>query len=328
MLLDVVHHVDNADVGAAVAESLQGAECCSNGRVGVRAGGGYDVGRERGVVTTAVLCVDDEGGVQNLGLQGAEVSVQTQHVENVFRRGVVVLGRMDEERVSVVVVFVGLIAVDRQLREQGYELKALPEDIVHGGVVRVTVVGVEREDAAGQGVHHVLAGGFHDDVPDEVNREGAVAGQQVLELLELLFVRELAEQEQVDDLFVAVVAAVRRSGDDFLDVISAVAQNALALDALAVHFLVTPDFRELGEAGQDALAVGVTETAFYVIFCIERRVNGAVLNGELGKLGNLWTDNGKVSVKFQIVFSPLPEGNIKTGNEKMVFSFFRISREI
>lgn len=67
---------------------------------------------------------------------------------------------MDEKAVSVMVMAVGLIAVDAQDREKSDELDALAQHVGKGGIVRPVVVGIKSEDASGQRIHHILAGGF------------------------------------------------------------------------------------------------------------------------------------------------------------------------
>ena len=152
------------------------------------------MGREGRVVTTAVLCVQDERHIEDLRFEGRELAVHAQHVQDVLGRRVLLEGRVDEERVSVVVITVGLISVNGQLREQCDEFEALAQDVLRRAVVRMLVVGIEGQDAAGKGVHHVLAGCLHDDVPHEVDGERPVACQQILEFRELFFRGEFAEQ--------------------------------------------------------------------------------------------------------------------------------------
>ena len=69
------------------------------------------------------------------------------------------------------VVIVGVVSVNGQQRELGNQLDALPEGIADAGVDGALVIGCQGENAPGHGVHDVLAGGFHDDVPGEVGGE-------------------------------------------------------------------------------------------------------------------------------------------------------------
>ena len=53
------------------------------------------MGRERGVVAAAVIHMQDECGVQRLGLQFREVSVRTQDMQNILRKAAVLQRRYE-----------------------------------------------------------------------------------------------------------------------------------------------------------------------------------------------------------------------------------------
>ena len=94
---------------------------------------------------------------------------------------------------AVRVKAVCLIAVHRELREQGNQLDALAQHVRPGRIVRLLVVRVERENAAGKRVHHVARGRFHDDIAHKIRGQGAVIGEQLPELRKLIRIRQLAE---------------------------------------------------------------------------------------------------------------------------------------
>ena len=62
-------------------------------------------------------------------------------------------------------------------------------------IIRRIVIGIERQYAAGQGIHHVRARRLHNDIPDKRGGQGAVIGQQRLKILQLPLVGQLAEQQ-------------------------------------------------------------------------------------------------------------------------------------
>ena len=102
---------------------------------------------------------------------------------------------MDKQALSVVIMTVGLVAVDRDQREQGNQLQALAQHIGDADVVGIFIVGIQGQHAAGQGVHHIRARRLHDNIPDKGGGQGAVIGQQSLKILQLPFVGQLAEQQ-------------------------------------------------------------------------------------------------------------------------------------
>ena len=124
-------------------------------------------------------------------------AVGPQDAQDVLRGGELGVRLVDEEALAVVVVAVGLVAVHRQQGEQGDELDGLPQHVGDGNIFRRLVIGIEGEHAAGQGVHHVAAGGLHDDVPHEAGGQGAVEGQKLAEVPEALLLRQVAEEQQV-----------------------------------------------------------------------------------------------------------------------------------
>ena len=65
--------------------ALQGADAGRDGREGVRAGGGRHTHREGGVVTTAVLGVQDEQQVERTGIQ-LRIVRSLEHIEEILRQ--------------------------------------------------------------------------------------------------------------------------------------------------------------------------------------------------------------------------------------------------
>ena len=57
--------------------------------------------------------------------------------------------------------------------------------------------------------------------------------------------------------------------DDIVDVVAAVIQLAVARNQLAVNQLVLLDGRNIGQSGQNALAVKVAQTSFDVVFAVQ-----------------------------------------------------------
>ena len=60
------------------------------------------------------------------------------------------------QAVAVMIVAVGLVAVDGQHRAEADELQALTQDVWQGNIVCTVVVGIQGQNAAGEGIHHIL----------------------------------------------------------------------------------------------------------------------------------------------------------------------------
>lgn len=56
---------------------------------------------------------------------------------------------MDKQALPIVIMPVGLVAIDREQREQGNQLHALAQHVGNGNIFRVLIIGIEREHAAG-----------------------------------------------------------------------------------------------------------------------------------------------------------------------------------
>ena len=89
-----------------------------------------------------MLGVQHQRQVENPGLQIGVLAVGTQDAQDVFRRGQLRQGIVDIQAVAVVIMAVGLVAVDRQQGEQRNELQALAQHVLDADVVGVVVVGI------------------------------------------------------------------------------------------------------------------------------------------------------------------------------------------
>ena len=207
--------------------------------------------------TSAVLHVQDQGEVQDGGLQVGVGLVGPEHAEDVLRRGEPGVRPVDVHALVVDVVVVGVVAVHRQHREHADEEDALADDVVEAVVQRLLVVGRQGEDAPGDGVHDVLAGRHHDDVPDEGVGQPPLLGQVVLELLQLLRVGERPEQQEVGALLEAE-ALVEEALGEIADVVAAVLEPALAGHLDPVDLVGPVDLGHGGQSDHDAVAMQIS----------------------------------------------------------------------
>ena len=81
---------------------------------------------------------------------------------------------MDIKAVSVVIMAVGLIAVNREHRAQADQLHTLTQNIGKGDIIRAIIIRIEGQNASGQRIHHILAGGFHNDIPHKTGGKTSV----------------------------------------------------------------------------------------------------------------------------------------------------------
>ena len=269
----IVEHLAHLDIRTAVLGTLEGAERRRNCRIGVRAGGRYHMHGKGRIVAAAVLCVEHQREVKELCLEGGELAVGAEHVEDVLRKRKLRIRLADDEALPLLEV-VRLIAVNRDQREQRDQRQTLAQYVRNGDVIRLFIIGIERKHALGEGVHHVVAGRLHDDVAGEDGRKHTQIREELHEIRELLLVGELAEQEEVGCLLEAGAVVRRKAGNELLDIDAAVIELAVTRNALPVHHFGGADIADMCQTCENALAVQIAQTAFDVVFGVELRVNG------------------------------------------------------
>ena len=119
-------------------------------------------------------------------------------------------------------------------RELGHQADALTHDVLDRRLVRVAVVGIQRERRAGELVHDVAARRAHDHILGEVVRQRALQTDDVLELLELAARRQLAAHEQIADLLEAEAVLALETVDEIIYIIAPVGQAAFDRLTLAL----------------------------------------------------------------------------------------------
>ena len=95
------------------------------------------------VVAAAVVGVQYERYIQNLGFKIGKFAVFAQYVQDVLRRRIFRLGFVNDERTVVcVVVTVCPVGIDGEHRELCYQLDALTQHVGNAYVVGVGIVAV------------------------------------------------------------------------------------------------------------------------------------------------------------------------------------------
>lgn len=207
------------------------------------------------VVTAAVLRMENERHIEKLRFQMRILAVGTQHIKDIFRCRQLGLRRMDNQAFVLVIIAVRLKAVDRQYREQGNQLQALAQHVRNGGILRILVIGIKRQHASCHRVHDILTRRFHNNIAHKACRQRAVIVEQGSKFLELLLLRQLAEQEQVCNLFKAEAVVLDKTGDNLFHVVAPVKKLAVYRHALAVDNFRRAYLRYFRQTRQDALPV-------------------------------------------------------------------------
>ena len=98
------------------------------------------MGGKGGIVSAAVFHMEHQSNIQNAGFKFGEAAVRAKNVENIFRSGELRLRCMDKKAISVMIMAVGLISVDRQKREETDQLKTLTQYIGNGNVICSVII--------------------------------------------------------------------------------------------------------------------------------------------------------------------------------------------
>ena len=203
ILFDIPEHLHDLGVGAAVERTLQGPHRPGDGAVSIRPAGGQGPADKGGVVAAAVLCVDHEHHVQQVGLFLRVLGVGADHPQKVLRRGQPLHGEVDVERAPFKVMALHRVGVGHDAGEGPHQLHRLEQDIVQGGVVRVFIIGVEGQHAPGQLVHDIPAGIFHNHVLGEAVGQLPRPVHDLIETVQFPPGGQIAHEQQIGHLFKA-----------------------------------------------------------------------------------------------------------------------------
>ena len=231
---------------------------------------------EGGVVTAAVLHVENQRHVEHLRLEVGVFPVGTQQREDDLRRGHGRLRAVDVKTVLADIVVISVVAVHAEHRKYRNQLDALAQHVVDRCIVRILVVAEQCQDRARDGVHHILTRRFENDVADKVLRQRPVLNEQLAEIHELFLLGQLAEEQEVNNLLKAEAVVSADAVDDIVDVVAAVIQLAVTGNQLSVYHFVLLDGGNVGQTRQNALAVDVAQTALDVELAVERSVDGRI----------------------------------------------------
>ena len=248
-------------------------------------------GGEGGVVAAAVLHVQQQRDVQHVRLQRGIALVRAQHAQQILRRRKRRVGAVDVHALPVDIIVVGMVAVDGQHRQHADQLEALLKLGLQAAVADGIVIAGQRQHAAGQRVHQVLAGSLHDDIAGEVGGQIAAGGQRAAEGGQLLLGGQIAQQQQIGRLLKGKALAAQPA-DEVIDIIAAVPQPARAGHLLAVAPGEGVDAGDAGQPHQHALAVLVAQAALDVVALELLGADLVVAHALLGEQASFLLDSG------------------------------------
>ena len=135
-------------------------------------------------------------------------------------------------------MLVRMIIIDCNHRHHTDQQHRLPQDVRNSDIVRIRIVGIQRQNGALHPVHDIRTRCFHDDIPDKLARKLAVLSQKIDEITQLFPVRQLAEQQQIGDLL-KIEPVVPEPLYQIRDLVALVVQLALDRNRLPVNIPVS-----------------------------------------------------------------------------------------
>ena len=109
-------------------------------------------------------------------------------------------------------------------REAADELQALTHHVLQADIIGLRIVGVERQDGAGQLIHNVGAGRTEDHIFCETIRQAHVLGHNIFKKSQLLAGGEIAKKQQEADLSKTKAALAGKALDQVLHFVAAVSE--------------------------------------------------------------------------------------------------------
>jgi hypothetical protein len=266
--LYVAEHLHYLGVGAAVERAFKGTYGRGDCAVCVGAGGGHAAAGEGGVVAAAVVGVEHQHHVQDVGFLVGVALVRAHHAQEVFRQGQLRLRVVDIKRMAQQVVPHDGIGVGHDKGHPRHDLHRLAQHVGGGSVVGAGVVGIQGQHASGQLVHKIVGRCLEDYVLSEADGQIACLGQQSLEAFKLGLVWQLAQQQKIHGLLIAEGAGFQVCLHNVGGIDASVIKLARHWDAFAVYDGVALHAAYARDADDDAGAVGIAQTALYVHMCV------------------------------------------------------------
>ena len=186
--------------------SLEGTDRTADSRVQICSCRTHnDIGKG-GVISSAVIRVDHEDRVEDRCFLLRELSVASEHVQDVLRNRVLRPGIMDDQRLPVKMVHLGKIGIAPDGRKLSHKINTLEQGLIDILRIRIQSVIVERDRTGLELIHEIPRGSLKNIVCEEICGKIVAGRDAFLEVVKLGAVRKVAEQQEKDRLLVAEMA--------------------------------------------------------------------------------------------------------------------------
>ena len=262
-LLQMMEHIDNLDVGTTMKRTLQATDTGSDGAVGIRAGRRSNTHRKGRVVTTTMLCLDDEEQIEHTRIQ-LRVVLVLHHIEEVLCDREILAWMANVQASALYRVTIDVVCIGDDRWELRNQLHTLTHQVVAADIVRVRIEGVHFEHATSQDVHDVRTLQL-DDVSNGTVVERHVVVQEFLESLQLLLIRQLTGKEQEGNLLKSESFLLQERSNEVVKLVATIIELTLGRLQLAILIaLVTHNVTDVGQSYQHTRAILITKSTLYI----------------------------------------------------------------
>ena len=99
-------------------------------------------------------------------------------------------------------------------------------------------------------------------------RKSSVLNEKLLKVFKLFFVRHIAKEKKICNLFKTKTVILKNTVNDILYIIAPVTKLTLARNKLSVNKLILCDCRNICKTCENTLTVKVTQTSFYIVLAV------------------------------------------------------------
>ena len=219
------------------------------------------------------------------------MSVFPQNLQKTFRCRNARLRQMDKQALSQMVMLIRLISINGQQRKYGNQLKTLTQNVGNRNIIGIFVVGIERQNAAGENVHHIFSRSLENHIPYERSGQAAVIGKRLAKPRQLLRIGELGKEQEIHRLLEPQSAVFQKTLHQISDVDPTVKQFTLAGNVRPVgRFFLGLDIGNFGKARHYAVAVEIAQASVYFVLRIHFGENPVTSARQLRQFPNVGGD--------------------------------------
>ena len=171
MCADIIHHFHDHQICSAMPGSLQRTECRCNRRICIWTWRRDDTRRKCGIVSAAMLHMQDQCNLKHFRFQMVELFVRTQHSQEIFSGGKWRIRAVNVHASIFVIMVVCVISIYRQHRKNADQHHTLAQYIVQLKNRSILIIRCKRQHTFRHGIHDVGTRRFHDNVTHKIRRK-------------------------------------------------------------------------------------------------------------------------------------------------------------